>query len=85
MEKAKKFVLLVQKADILVVLTRELANMLGFLYLEYFFAGTIWAQRGFQKCFYYKLNVIDEIYMVDINTIQTEEIAITKKNEEFGV
>ena len=46
-EKSKKFVLLVRKADILVVLTRESANLHGFLYLDYFFAGTIWAQKAF--------------------------------------
>ena len=82
MGKAEEFVLLVRKADILVVLTRELANILGFLYLDYFFTGTIWAQRGFQKCFYYKLNVNNEIYMLDINTMQTEEIAIARMNQD---
>ena len=28
------------------------------------------------------MNVNDEIYMVDINTMQTEEIAITRMNQD---
>ena len=81
-DKARKFVLIVRKADILVVLSKELANLLGFLYIDYFFAGTIWAQRSFQKCFYYKLSVNNDIYMLDVNTMATEEIPIARMNKE---
>ena len=82
MVKARKFVLIVRKADILVVLSKELQNLLGFIYIDYFFAGTIWAQRPFQECFYYKLSVNNDIYMLDINTMATEEIPIARMNTE---
>ena len=75
--KWSKFVMDVLKEDIMVILTRDLAHLLGFVYYQCWFTGAIWAQVEFYRNFHIHIDIDAEIYFVDIQTMQREEIPLT--------
>ena len=81
--KRRKCVLYVYKADILVVLTRDLAELLGFVFIQYFYTGTIGSEYSFENTFYRKVNVDSQIYIVDILNMKREEIEMKSASDDF--
>ena len=81
--KRRKCVLYVYKADILVVLTRDLAELLGFVFIQYFYTGTIGSEYSFENTFYHKVNVDSQIYIVDILNMKREEIEMKSASDDF--
>ena len=75
--KSSKFVIDVLKEDIMVILTRDLSLFLGFVYYQCWFTGAIWAQVEFWRTFHAHIDIDADIYFVDIQTMQREEIPLT--------
>ena len=75
--KYGQFAIDVLKEDIMVILTRDLSHFLGFIYYQCWFTGSIWSEVKFWKTFHSHIDIDAEIYFVDIQTMQREEIPLT--------
>ena len=56
-----------------------MSHLLGFVYYQCWFTGSIWAQVEFSGTFHAHMDIDAEIYFVDIQeiTMQREEIPLT--------
>ena len=82
-KKGRHISLRVIKNDILVVLTRDLARLLGFMFIEYFYTGTTNSEYTFENSFHSKVNVDSQIYIVDILNMKREEIGMKSASDNF--